>query len=114
MRISDWSSDVCSSDLAIARHEINAWFRNRWRRYVAIQARSHTSSNPTGLRGQGRGGGAQCDGRGRLGGGRRNPADRRLVLGERKGVVKGKRVSVRVDLGGRRFMKTKKHTKKTT
>src|SRR3546814_11760727 len=30
---------------------------------------------------------------------------------DRKGVVKGKRVSVRVDLGGRRIIKTKKNTK---
>src|SRR3546814_16083676 len=36
---------------------------------------------------------------------RTDPPDRRL---ERKSVVKGKRVSVRVDLGGRRFKKKKK------
>src|SRR3546814_19285211 len=35
----------------------------------------------------------------------------RAVLGDRKSVVSGKSVSVRVDLGGRRVIKKKIHTK---
>src|SRR3546814_18614916 len=35
-----------------------------------------------------------------------------LVTGDRKSVVEGKSVSVRVDLGGRRIIKKKKKTKK--
>src|SRR3546814_18786783 len=76
MRISDWSSDVCSSDL--------------------------------GQRPGGRGR-HRMDG---LPGDERNRDDDRIDRcrpGEdRKSVVEGKRVSVRVDLGGRRIM-----TKKT-
>src|SRR3546814_13613773 len=34
-------------------------------------------------------------------------------LGDRKSVVSGKSVSVRVDLGGRRIIKNKKHNQKT-
>src|SRR3546814_15016992 len=73
MRISDWSSDVCSSDLRRHRvaghgHRIGArWSRNRVR---PLRPRA-----------------------------------------DRKSVVKGKSVSVRVDLGGRRLIKKKtKHS----
>src|SRR3546814_11492907 len=76
MRISDWSSDVCSSDLCPppatsgclpmpnAKHHC----RRRW---------------PTG-----------------------GPT---RIYGDRKSVVQGKSVSVRVDLGGRRIIKKKKN-----
>src|SRR3546814_19114455 len=72
MRISDWSSDVCSSDLGL-RHEVPAP-RDRLRQ-------------------------AQGDGRGR---------ENRAAGADRKSVVLGKSVSVRVDLGGRRII-TKKN-----
>src|SRR3546814_13201037 len=39
-------------------------------------------------------------------------AERRKVAEDRKSVVSGKSVSVRVDLGGRRIIKKKKHIKK--
>src|SRR3546814_17553794 len=91
LRISDWSSDVCSSDLthrhrladrgrpgdgacagAFARHRANG---ERWQ-WIACRPALAV------------------------------PADRRQ--GDRKSVVQGKRVSVRVDFGGRRIIKKKK------
>src|SRR3546814_17866835 len=84
MRISDWSSDVCSSDLHGAARPDARWFRTAYR---------HQSSRPV------------CIDR---------PVVRRAVRGaasprgDRKSVVWGKSVSVRLDLGGRRFMKKKK------
>src|SRR3546814_17687761 len=90
MRISDWSSDVCSSDLQrVVRHGLRA------QRGV--------------LAGRGAGGRPlrRLAGRGLF---RRvdvQPGDRRQQ-GDRKSVVEGKSVSVRVDLGGRRIIKKKK------
>src|SRR3546814_17732668 len=105
MRISDWSSDVCSSDLRDR-------MRHRLDRGVLRQ------------RGVERGG--------RLG---KMPHDRLLlavgqhvlgareldrerrqhceVAGDRKSAVLGKGVSVRVDLGGRRIIKNKNHDELT-
>src|SRR3546814_16785133 len=77
MRISDWSSDVCSSDL------------DRGRRLGYGEPRG-TAEQPAPSRGSGR-----------RSGGAREPAR----AGDRKSVVSGKSVSVRVDLGGRRFIK---------
>src|SRR3546814_13227750 len=71
MRISDWSSDVCSSDLVplpVPGRIFDGFFALR--RWQAGRARD-----------------------------RRSP--------DRKNVVKGKSVSVCVDLGGRRFTKKK-------
>src|SRR3546814_2071000 len=70
MRISDWSSDVCSSDL-----------------FSGL-------SSTRGLAGAGRGG--------------RTPSGISVIpLLDRKSVVEGKSVSVRVDLGGGRITKKK-------
>src|SRR3546814_12413575 len=82
MRISDWSSDVCSSDLGVAcRGTGGAPLRSR------------------------RGSGAA---RGAGGGGTRDRVG--LEIGtDRKSGVEGKRVSGRVGLGGRRIIKKKKH-----
>src|SRR3546814_10937129 len=81
MRISDWSSDVCSSDLG----------------------RAARPTAPGRARGR--------PGRRARRAGRRRP---RACRADRKSVVKGKSVSVRVDLGGRRIIKKKntKHEKK--
>src|SRR3546814_16534494 len=81
VRISDWSSDVCSSDLCPARPA-------RARRDVGLLRRS--GDEPT----------------------RAVDAARREEgpLADRKSVVWGKSVSVRVDLGGRRIIKKKKST----
>src|SRR3546814_12095432 len=100
MRISDWSSDVCSSDL---RRRI-AGDRIRGRRQQ-LQRRAPAQFPVVE---------------------RRRVADARELFGQscaesagiaapadRKSVVKGKRVSVRVDLGGRRILK-KKHNDYTT
>src|SRR3546814_3934519 len=71
MRISDWSSDVCSSDLSTSRTPNGA--------ACARGSRTIAASTPCGS-----------------------------GSGDRKSVVKGKSVSVRVDLGGRRIIKQKK------
>src|SRR3546814_19962419 len=116
MRISDWSSDLCSSDLRrqaapalgaipclhaapprdaapAARPSHRAARTHRNRRGADRRARRPpcpvTASRPLAPR---------C-------GGRR--ADR-----DRKSVVEGKRVSVRVDLGGRRTIKQKNKQEK--
>src|SRR3546814_13827792 len=90
MRISDWSSDVCSSDLQPAGD--------------AAQLRDDAALllQPRG------GGGAGRERRPQPAGGRR--AHRRHCHArrqDRKSVVKGKSESVRVDLGVRRIIKTK-------
>src|SRR3546814_16060006 len=92
MRISDWSSDVCSSDLL-------------WRPSGAGRGRHRDAED---LRGAGHR--LACSRRGtalpgRAAAFRRSPAGRR---GDRKSVVSGKSVSVRVDLGGRSSLKKKK------
>src|SRR3546814_3437876 len=76
MRISDWSSDVCSSDLLLLTAEV---------RSTPVFSRRPSP--------QGEGGRLEY-----------------LVVrhSDRKSVVSGKSVSVRVDLGGRRIIKKKK------
>src|SRR3546814_13910667 len=98
MRISDWSSDVCSSDLDLARprrgrrgadlgQDTRRRRRTVRRRGAADYRRGAADRHP-----------------GRL----RQPRDRRARLAiDRKSVVSGKSVSVRVDLGGRRIIKKK-------
>src|SRR3546814_12572515 len=88
LRISDWSSDVCSSDLRIAgRSDMSPE-----RQIQLLVALGHSYLNTNGLL----------------------PAmntafGHALALaqtyGDRKRVVSGKSVSVRVDLGGRRIIK---------
>src|SRR3546814_13180483 len=98
MRISDWSSDVCSSDLRVQRHEVLGAGGDVGDvgipvvvdvgEPIAVGARPvplHLTSVAVRRR------------RGRLGRWR-----------DRKSVVSGKSVSVRVDLGGRRIIKKKK------
>src|SRR3546814_12561161 len=78
MRISDWSSDVCSSDLDHVVAAKAAFGSCRWL-VDTLCPRFGIESTVV-------------DGR------------------DRKRVVSGKSVSVRVDLGGRRIIKQKKHT----
>src|SRR3546814_13360267 len=82
MRISDWSSDVCSSDPADGA-----------RRGVGVRALRRRPLLPVPRRVRG--------GRGPV-----------LAVGQadRKSVVSGKSVSVRVDLGGRRIIQKKKRS----
>src|SRR3546814_15414661 len=96
MRISDWSSDVCSSDLsAAAVVPLTVPIPdNGTGRAAADYVHFQTFSTP-------------FDEETRE---LREEAIRRPAL-DRKSVVKGKSVSVRVDLGGRRIIK-KKNKKK--
>src|SRR3546814_12712704 len=110
MRISDWSSDVCSSDLALFRAE-------KGRKRLAPGARRLSSCFACALRF------SPNAGRHQLG----HPCPQTVVpcsrirlrcsacftaRGDRKSVVWGKSVSVRVDLGGRRILKKKKKKNK--
>src|SRR3546814_17397578 len=90
VRISDGSSDVCSSDLARAA------------RPGARQGR-HVGGRPFEAAAQDPGARAQCRGAADRAQRRSRGAGRR----DRKSVVSGKSVSVRVDLGGRRLIKKK-------
>src|SRR3546814_13003946 len=129
MRISDWSSDVCSSDLrsrrcggtagscsptpSMARRSAAALptsspptfngSRNNGRRNKGLDPRRHG-----GARRERAGGRLLCQPRHRSPDFGRQPCDRRHDGEDRKSVVEGKGVSVRVDLGGRRFIKKKK------
>src|SRR3546814_13989763 len=100
MRISDWSSDVCSSDLA-ARNmqglrsvgEIEDRAYAKLGEGVSPNGASRprlplTQLRPTGPR-------------------RARPEDQLGSLRDRKSAGWGKRVSVRVDLGGRRILQKK-------
>src|SRR3546814_15989298 len=92
MRISDWSSDVCSSDLSCLSH-LNH-LRSRERRWVQWTGEAAFERSRNGTWQYGRTSGWRCD--------------RRSGCKDRKSVVSGKSVSVRVDLGGRRSIKKKK------
>src|SRR3546814_19128515 len=87
MRISDWSSDVCSSDLgsSACRNRPN-WRGTGGRNWLPDPRRRRTDAET-------RHGLDRC----------RPPAP-----ADRKSVVEGKSVSVRVDIGGRRIIKKKK------
>src|SRR3546814_18632476 len=108
MRISDWSSDVCSSDLAAG---------GRDRRADAADARLNGGPGRLAAqtRRQLRGIGKLVDvGGGELIGIQRGDLDRHVarffiatLFGDRKIVVDGKSVPVRVDLGGRRLIQKK-------
>src|SRR3546814_18010532 len=117
MRISDWSSDVCSSDLLLVSFPFGLGFALAGNAYVALACfvvvkftmtlhlgpiialcfaqvpgtmramMSATINMVIGLAGVGLGGTV-----------------------DRKSVVSGKGVSVRVDLGGGRIFKTQRHT----
>src|SRR3546814_17436789 len=104
MRISDWSSDVCSSDLASG----GALGRDTRLRRLILEGRAHLRAIDVGQ--------LAIDLAGLL---RLVELHQRLpqpikAVGraiDRKSVVSGKRVSVRVDLGGRRLIKKKKTQK---
>src|SRR3546814_14692971 len=101
MRISDWSSDVCSSDLHLLPAEIKEQlFFNRvntqgrqWQQPLALQNRfdveprqRHASIHRSPPR----------------------PRQLKMMSIERKSVEQGKSLSVRVDLGCRRILQKKK------
>src|SRR3546814_18071485 len=98
MRISDWSSDVCSSDLDVDVHELAVLGVDLDGARVAVGPAVADAEHEVGPE---KGGvavavaGLQADHAGHQ--------------RDRKRVVSGKSVSVRVDLGGRRFIKKKKY-----
>src|SRR3546814_11153462 len=90
MRISDWSSDVCSSDLAISRNGPSGRVTCRPRRPLSSSTSSRLPPPRSPISPSASGMPATTP-----------PAE------DRKSVVEGKSVSVRVDLGGRRIIKKK-------
>src|SRR3546814_18363664 len=111
MRISDWSSDVCSSDLLrmVSRHICACRSAPSTNPLIAavipmIVAAARMISVVVRL--------AELSARVR----RPKMLDGAIVgdVRDRKSVVKGKRVSVRVDLGGRRILKKNKNQSKST
>src|SRR3546814_16202006 len=112
MRISDWSSDVCSSDLP------DAGVDRRARQTAQVFQRMQTDAK------------RQLQAAVKAGGGKAACRQRRVVEEcadeadhlvhrapvvpqDRTSVVWGTRVSVRVDFGGRRIIKKKKSRKQT-
>src|SRR3546814_19941367 len=83
MRISDWSSDVCSSDL----RDRQAADGNDRQRAAAFRRRIAAANPARGTARQGR------------------RARRRPAQADRQSVVEGNSVAVRVDIGGRRLLK---------
>src|SRR3546814_18770125 len=99
MRISDWSSDVCSSDLRISRFHAVPLRTVNVTRKTAEQSRS-LAKNTIGWR-------MRSASFPWTPSRRPIPAIPACRWGDRKSVVSGKSVSVRVDLGGRRIIKKK-------
>src|SRR3546814_19572679 len=107
LRISDWSSDVCSSDLGHSHGmlghdhkrplDILAEARQQLARYPGIRLVNERADSISG----------EIDDFSVL-------SDDGESLGVRKSVVAGKRVSVRVDLSGRRIIKKKQNKKPPT
>src|SRR3546814_12046834 len=98
MRISDWSSDVCSSDLKNRRSQLRrprVQIQKLLRRSIATLA---TPSMPGRI--------TACRSPASSASTRKRFWPSTLEV-DRKSVVEGKSVSVRVDLGGRRILKKK-------
>src|SRR3546814_11864534 len=106
MRISDWSSDVCSSDLVALgeRRELAA------AQIVLVPAIEAFDLGLAEVRIEGLRLTLDLTGEGPLFGSLQKAIDG-LAGEDRKSVVSGKSVSVRVDLGGRRIIKKKTHDK---
>src|SRR3546814_17947784 len=129
MRISDWSSDVCSSDLAglpgprsladefadrpqlldggVDNIRSAGSAASRRRATSSLSASPAAASDRASLR-------AAAAWRPGSTAQRKNSTIARARCRDRKSVVEGKSVSVRVDLGGRRILKTKKRTENDT
>src|SRR3546814_17666753 len=97
MRISDWSSDVCSSDLPSPLLSGSSTFRCV-QPVTQIRIRPTTQTHVM----------VHSTSRRRITHDMRGDTPAAGVGAIGRGVVEGKRVSVRVDLGGRRIIK-KKH-----
>src|SRR3546814_17828846 len=107
MRISDWSSDVCSSDLCAVdeRADEEADRAASVARFGSFAPGDEDGARPPRLHGL-------ADRQSPVAGGPYyepcRPCRSGAALGVRKNVESGKRVSVRVALGGRRIIKNKK------
>src|SRR3546814_13623388 len=102
VRISDWSSDVCSSDLRLSAlpcplGRVDTSCRQTAQAYLAEGRFCLYPGHPSGS------GVTVATRRDALLGAGGNPH----TLADRKSVVSGKSVSVRVGLGGRRIIKNK-------
>src|SRR3546814_19539060 len=100
MRISDWSSDVCSSDL-LADPPLR---RSRRPPCARRQLQTRSAGQTEGPARAYRAGRGRCQGSVAH---RRDDQRARTPREARKSVEWGKGVSVRVELGGRRSIKTK-------
>src|SRR3546814_20160758 len=114
MRISDWSSDVCSSDLVILHRQVVADVALQHRDRRTLDRRIGLPQHAIEIGELIGGAEAAVD----IGGGEA-PRPVGLVVrivgaGDRKSVVSGKSVSGRVDLGGRRILIKQKIYKKNT
>src|SRR3546814_21089569 len=99
MRISDWSSDVCSSDLiGVAADQAVVLASRVWRDHLAD---AESASETTHVAGRNRGA------RARIGRTIERDTLRSEEILDRKSVVEGKRVSEGVHLGVRRIIKKK-------
>src|SRR3546814_15845583 len=111
MRISDWSSDVCSSALAGA----GALGHGQSRRAAAgdpadeAEGAFHRGPGQEGPLQRSRSGGGLAHVLCREAASRKGEAQPAMDGEDRKSVVLGKSVSVRVDLGGRRYIKKNTH-----
>src|SRR3546814_12177098 len=109
MRISDWSSDVCSSDLDMQRHRTTLAEAEQRKARIRKPVRRERAVEE----GVDRGGCGAHAGFDRRVAARLHAepleARRRHVAGDRKSVVSGTSVSVRVVLCGRRIIKKKKN-----
>src|SRR3546814_14808191 len=100
MRISDWSSDVCSSDLPMILSNVRKLgFDPRDIKFI-LSTEPHYD-HAGGIAALARDTGATVVAS------RRGAEGLRAGAQDRKSVVEGKSVSVRVDLGGRRSIKKK-------
>src|SRR3546814_19349623 len=105
MRISDWSSDVCSSDLDEHPHPpdmVRHAGGEHCRLFARHIARAFGKEDEAHIR-------RAAPHRRVKRGGFRQAAD--LGMGDRKSDVSGKGVSIRVSLGGRRIITTNKTNK---
>src|SRR3546814_18811647 len=118
MRISDWSSDVCSSDLCdpfILRPVVSQKVPTRGLVPISHRHYDHTKRNTVMQKAphyrshhpDRNGPGARAP-HWHEGGTVHRPTYRRYPRIDRKSVVTGTRVLVRVDLSGRRYIKKKK------
>src|SRR3546814_19044441 len=101
MRISDWSSDVCSSDLEFGADTMPQTSDNLAEEFQITREQADTFA----LASQQKYAAAKADG---FFDGEIKPVTYTAGRKDRKSVVQGKSVSVRVDLGGRRIIKKKK------